>query len=218
MIFGRYLVIFSQFQAFQVISECSRMVPERPRPFSERSGAVEVRKSQNFLKQIVDQFFFGQKIICWGSSETVFAGFPGHGGPILNGKRSFKVTPPPSEARSERSEVVRTYGYGFRPWWNLTLPGWNSVPGGAPAPPGPTPFVSAFGDTAESVAVAATVSAATCDILHAYKQTPSSTYVRIHKSTGLLGLPSNPPGSPTLFTSHGYAQTNERMKNMVSRN
>ena len=86
------------------------MTPERPRPFSERSEAVEVRKSQKFSKKIADlNFCFGQKIICWGSSETVFAGFPGHGGSILNGKRSFKVTPPPSEARSERSEVVRSY-------------------------------------------------------------------------------------------------------------
>ena len=39
----------------------------------------------------------------------MFAGFPGHGGLILNGKQLFKVTTPPSEARSERSEVVRTY-------------------------------------------------------------------------------------------------------------
>ena len=31
------------------------MVPERPRPFSERSGAVEVRKSQKFLKMFADQ-------------------------------------------------------------------------------------------------------------------------------------------------------------------
>ena len=44
-------------------------------------------------------------MICWGLSEMVFAGFSGHGGAILNGKRSFKVTLPPSEARSERSEV-----------------------------------------------------------------------------------------------------------------
>ena len=100
MIFGHFQSIPRLPSHFRM-SECSRMVPERPRPFSERSGAVEVRKSQKFSKKNVDQkLLFGQKIICWGSSETVFAGFSGHGGPILNGKRSIKDTPPPSEARS----------------------------------------------------------------------------------------------------------------------
>ena len=45
----------------------------------------------------------------------------------VNGR--FKFTPPPSEARSKRSEVVRTYREGSR----------------LPRTP---PFVSAFGDTA----------------------------------------------------------------------
>ena len=63
-------MIFSEFQSFQVISECFRMIPERPRPFLERSGAVEAPKSQIFSKMFADIFFFGRKIICWESSET----------------------------------------------------------------------------------------------------------------------------------------------------
>ena len=105
------MVIVSQFQAFQVISECSRMVPKRPKPFSERSGAVEVRKCPIFFSKIfVIKKLFGQKIICWGCSETVFAGFPGHGGPILNCKRSFKVY-----AAAERSEVRAKRGSSSLP-------------------------------------------------------------------------------------------------------
>ena len=48
-------MIFSEFQAFQVISECLRMIPERPRPFPERFGAVEAPKSQIFSKMFADQ-------------------------------------------------------------------------------------------------------------------------------------------------------------------
>ena len=66
-------MIFSEFQAFQVISECLRMIPERPRPFSERSRAVKVPKSPNISKKNRrPNFLFGRKIICWESSETDF--------------------------------------------------------------------------------------------------------------------------------------------------
>ena len=37
------------------------MVSERPRPFLERSGAVEVQKSPIFFKNYRDQQFFGVK-------------------------------------------------------------------------------------------------------------------------------------------------------------
>ena len=65
-------MIFSEFQAFQVISECLRMIPERPRPFPERFGAVEAPKSQIFSKMFAGQKKIGRKIICWQSSETDF--------------------------------------------------------------------------------------------------------------------------------------------------
>ena len=63
---------FCDFQAFQVISECLRMIPERPRPIPERFGAVEAPKSQIFSKMFADKQKNDRKIICWESSETDF--------------------------------------------------------------------------------------------------------------------------------------------------
>ena len=102
-------MIFGHFQSIPSLPSHFRMFPEGSGASQALFGAFRScrsrKKTNIFKKQCRPTFFFGQKIICWGSSETVFAGFPGHGGLILNGKRSFKVTPPPSEARSERSEV-----------------------------------------------------------------------------------------------------------------
>ena len=46
MMFGCFSVFFGDFWTFQVDSECSRMIPDRSRSFSERFGAVEALKSQ----------------------------------------------------------------------------------------------------------------------------------------------------------------------------
>ena len=76
-------MIFSEFQAFQVISECFRMIPERPRTFSDCSEAVEVPKSQKCSKKNKRTTKVGgRQMKRQGLSETVFAGVSGHGGPI----------------------------------------------------------------------------------------------------------------------------------------
>ena len=108
-----FCMIFGHSQSISCIPSHLRMFPDGFGASQALFGAFRScrspKKSEIFKKNRDLIFLFGQKIICWGCSETVFAGFPGHGGSILNGKRSFKVTPPPSEARSERSVVVRTY-------------------------------------------------------------------------------------------------------------
>ena len=68
-----FRVIVSDLKTFQVDPEGFQMIPECPRAFSERFGAVKVLKSQaNVQKTIVD-CFFGRKIIWWESFETVVA-------------------------------------------------------------------------------------------------------------------------------------------------
>ena len=101
--------IFSDYRAFQVYPECFRMIPERPRVFSDRFGGVKVPKSQNISKTFAEIFFLGRKVICWESFETVVAEVSDRMELILGGKRPFKVwrTPvrtysseaSPSEAR-----------------------------------------------------------------------------------------------------------------------
>ena len=112
-----FWMIFGHFQSISGIPSHFRMFPDGSGASQALFGAFRScrspKKSNFFFFNRDLIFFVSQKIICWGSSETVFAGFSGHGGPISNGKRSFKVTPPPSEARSERSEVVRTYDPGL---------------------------------------------------------------------------------------------------------
>ncbi len=41
-----FRMIFSDFREFQVDPECFRMIPERPKAFSDRFGAIKVSKSQ----------------------------------------------------------------------------------------------------------------------------------------------------------------------------
>ena len=106
--------MFGEFQAFQVISECFRMIPERPWPFSEGSGPVEVPPNQNYPKRNPTKKVGGRKMKYRGTSETVFAEVSGHGGPIQRGKWPFQVWSPLSEGRSERSKAC---SYSKRVYW-----------------------------------------------------------------------------------------------------
>ena len=98
-----FRVILSDFKTFQVDPEGFRMIPERPRVFLERLGAVKVPKSQKMFKNFRRFFFFGRKIICWESFETVFAEVSDRTELILGGKRSFKVC-----VRSRTNDCART--------------------------------------------------------------------------------------------------------------
>ena len=112
-----FWMIFGHFQSIPSLPNHFRLFPDGSGASWTLFGAFQScrspKKSENFQTIRRPKFCFGQKIICWGSSETVFAGVWGHRGSILNGKRSFKVTPPPSEARSERSEVRAKRGWTF---------------------------------------------------------------------------------------------------------
>ena len=59
-----FWMIFGHFQSIPSLPSHFRMFPDGPGvsgPFSERSGAVEVRKSSKFLKMFVDQKLFSVK-------------------------------------------------------------------------------------------------------------------------------------------------------------
>ena len=107
-----FWMIFGHFQSIPSLPSHFRMFPDGSGASQALFGAFRSCRSpkkSEILKNVRRPIFlFGQQIICWGSSETVFAGFPGHGGLILNGKRSFKVY-----AAAERSEVRAKRGSSY---------------------------------------------------------------------------------------------------------